>query len=616
MIQIIIAISHAAPLVSAFVAPSSTHNGRSGFKGRAFLLHPSKSYIRQPSTVLHANKNDDNTSNEESTIDPSNLYKHDSYYLPNSGDSQETSSWGVADDWSTLSSSSVSTPSFDYVNGNYDNVLNEAAQLLEEQESILSEWEDSEEVTPHNNHKKDISYVQNDNEDFVDGAIEVIASNMDYNEPDGVALYDTKKSSSPYSTTTMESKDDTAVKNVQKEEEEMAFMIRCNQSPEQFLISQGKALPELTNEVKYAPNFLLEESEEGAQQQMDEEAVLLPLQPKMTPFFKRAVERIFNVHSIEVVEEEKAVKVLDRQSLANWMTACLSSPYVDATHDSTTSSSDKQVVVSTSATKPQQSYNIGPHDPDISAVLSRYSQSHGSGRLTLDEFQTLYLEVAWSGYNRDIYHKKLILDPELYHQIPSIDAGRIVQGRKNTEKMLQRATLSLIWRDLEGHDIFSPAEEEQVELLKEMERLQSSIVTNTKGMKNEESLMDECELFDEYTDRLSHSVSSIDNEIDMLGVEYDFIGDIQKKEKSSHELVEMATDGKTPLRIRDGDFVFIDEESCIGCTQCAQIAPSSFKMIEESGRARTYNQMNDVENAVMVSTLRLDLFFVLSSNSI
>lgn len=41
----------------------------------------------------------------------------------------------------------------------------------------------------------------------------------------------------------------------------------------------------------------------------------------------------------------------------------------------------------------------------------------------------------------------------------------------------------------------------------------------------------------------------------------------KKKEKGSHELVEMAYDGKTPKRIRDGQFVFIDEETCIGCTQ-------------------------------------------------
>ena len=134
--------------------------------------------------------------------------------------------------------------------------------------------------------------------------------------------------------------------------------------------------------------------------------------------------------------------------------------------------------------------------------------------------------------------------------------------------------------------------------------------------------------------------------------------------------MEMASDGRTPKRIRDGQFVFIDEETCIGCVQvsravvydprlfdsrcpvvvyfvygafaterdesvtyrhracvisfsfslisksliprprfvrgipqCAQIAPSSFKMIEDSGRARTYQQSSalDVENAVMVS---------------
>jgi hypothetical protein len=42
--------------------------------------------------------------------------------------------------------------------------------------------------------------------------------------------------------------------------------------------------------------------------------------------------------------------------------------------------------------------------------------------------------------------------------------------------------------------------------------------------------------------------------------------------------------------------------------QCAQIAPSSFKMIEDSGRARTYEQSSslDVENAVMVGIFHFE----------
>merc|ERR1712181_39604 len=130
-----------------------------------------------------------------------------------------------------------------------------------------------------------------------------------------------------------------------------------------------------------------------------------------------------------------------------------------------------------------------------------------------------------------------------------------------------------------------------------MEQLQSSISSNSAKIDHQNLLMDECLLFDEYTDRLSNSISSIDdiNERDMIGIEqsYDeYMDEKKKKEKSSHQLVEFAYDGKTTKWIRDGEFVFIDEETCIGCTQCAQISPSSFKMIEDTGRARTYSQRN------------------------
>ena len=47
--------------------------------------------------------------------------------------------------------------------------------------------------------------------------------------------------------------------------------------------------------------------------------------------------------------------------------------------------------------------------------------------------------------------------------------------------------------------------------------------------------------------------------------------------------------------------VFIDEESCIGCAQCATVCPSSFLMLE-TGRARTFTQRKapDVSVAVEV----------------
>ncbi|KAL7549034.1 hypothetical protein ACHAWF_012296 [Thalassiosira exigua] len=199
----------------------------------------------------------------------------------------------------------------------------------------------------------------------------------------------------------------------------------------------------------------------------------------------------------------------------------------------------------------ERKVKVGPYDRDVSATLSRYSE-HGSGRLTLEEFKALYLEVAWAGYVNDVIGHKAVLDPAGGdYRIPPAEEGVLIPGKKNTEAMLRRASASLVWRDLEAHELFSQAEEERVRLLCEPDR------------RPEE--------------------------------------EARQKERGSHASVEMASDGTTPLRVRDGEFVFVDEETCIGCAQCAQIAPSSFKMLEESGRARTYEQRSsiDVENTVM-----------------
>ena len=49
----------------------------------------------------------------------------------------------------------------------------------------------------------------------------------------------------------------------------------------------------------------------------------------------------------------------------------------------------------------------------------------------------------------------------------------------------------------------------------------------------------------------------------------------------SHELVELDEDGE-PYFER---FVFVDEASCIGCTNCACVAPATFFMEDDYGRA-------------------------------
>lgn len=581
--------------------------------------------------------------------------------------SSSSSSWNVADDWTALSAADamiVSSPP----------PSSSASMSWEENTSgggiivlprvMTEKWQDYTTTTTHSNdgdnyndgHERIIkdenhsnggavagfivddddddkkhSTSEDDNDainDFAELAIETILTNSYFDDGiGGLQLYNTASTTSPSSsaaaTTTATATETPMMDNYnnnninEEEEEEIAYMIRCNASPKQLLISQGKALPELTDVMKYNPMFLLREDKTIDEDTKDStmyadrtgsgSLVILqnPLLPVATPFFLSAIETIFNAYADNEVGDWRKMfvgnagtkapttlemkKVLDRSGLARWMTKCISSPLASSSATSATASSSSSPKSSQTTT-----ITFGPYDPNISLLLSRYSTIHGSGQLTLSEFQTLYLEIAWAGYIRDVTQKKILVTKDAnqyYRKITfsqsassstTIDGGDvgvvIVTGRKNTEKLLKHASLSLVWRDLEAHGIFSPAEEERVQLLLEMERAMKDSLHQTMPSQSSASfLMDECELLDDYEERLLRrhdSMSNEDNDNDVLGVEnaWNFLKEdgrkeARKREKSSHEMVEMASDGKTPRRIRDGQFVFIDEETCIGCSQ-------------------------------------------------
>ncbi|KAJ8598895.1 hypothetical protein CTAYLR_010761 [Chrysophaeum taylorii] len=65
---------------------------------------------------------------------------------------------------------------------------------------------------------------------------------------------------------------------------------------------------------------------------------------------------------------------------------------------------------------------------------------------------------------------------------------------------------------------------------------------------------------------------------------------------ASHELVDTDEDGD-PL-VDSDRMVFVDEASCIGCTNCACIAPSTFMMEDDYGRARVFQQDGDTEETI------------------
>ena len=64
----------------------------------------------------------------------------------------------------------------------------------------------------------------------------------------------------------------------------------------------------------------------------------------------------------------------------------------------------------------------------------------------------------------------------------------------------------------------------------------------------------------------------------------------------SHELIEVDDDGD-PVTTATRH-VFVDEVTCIGCTSCATIAPLTFLMEDDYGRARSFNQEGDDDDTV------------------
>ncbi len=262
---------------------------------------------------------------------------------------------------------------------------------------------------------------------------------------------------------------------------------------------------------------------------------------EMTDFFKQAVSTMFHAHAKvqETKEDGKRIVFLDASGVAEWMTQCLG--------DSETYG------------------KITQHDRRVLTTMSTYAP-YGTGRLELQEFERLYL-TAISAF---------------------LDGGTIKAGR---DKKMELPTVESVWRDVRNHGILSPVEQERERLANEIRNefgAANDEETRAKG-KYIDMLMDECEIVEWMEGSKVSSFVSDPEGTNEAGT----------KSKSSFEMVELATDEKTPLRMKDGEFVFIDEESCIGCAMCATASPSSFLMLE-SGRARTFKQRREKDVATAI----------------
>jgi len=74
--------------------------------------------------------------------------------------------------------------------------------------------------------------------------------------------------------------------------------------------------------------------------------------------------------------------------------------------------------------------------------------------------------------------------------------------------------------------------------------------------------------------------------------------DVDLQVVESHTQVEWDEENDEPVRAQH---VYVDEVSCIGCTNCAMIAQSTFFMENEQGRARVFQQWGDDEETIAVA---------------
>jgi ferredoxin len=129
---------------------------------------------------------------------------------------------------------------------------------------------------------------------------------------------------------------------------------------------------------------------------------------------------------------------------------------------------------------------------------------------------------------------------------------------------------------------------DKVRQMQEME-FSSEAIAATLGVEVDESREIDPEniLFEKFKEETSKSGFGmyLDDEYDMETVE-------------SHTTVEIDEDTNEPVRAQ---MVYVDEVTCIGCTNCAMVAQSTFFMEQEHGRARVFEQWGDDDETIAIA---------------
>ena len=320
-------------------------------------------------------------------------------------------------------------------------------------------------------------------------------------------------STSPLYDTGSSKEDDFLTKNKNFEEhmgDEIAMLVRCNESPEDMLVRAGRAVPELPEEQKMdASQLVIWRDSLGSHEEGFWEA---------TPFLHQAVKTIFHLHAADDNQEEVT---MDAKAVSRWMTQSLGDEL-----DSYTERAGKDMT----SFRQTKTIKIGPHDSRVLKVISKYG-TYGTGKINLQSFQQVYLDA-----------------------LTHMDTGMELKGSVETLHLRNGDHIRQVWRDFKNHGIVGPNEQKWKEAHTQLEAQYGSLQEQTRKFleKGSDIFMDECEILD-YNYNPPPTPEQVAEGYDAKNHKY--------IRKSSHEQVALAPDNQTPLYMEEGSFVFIDEES-------------------------------------------------------
>lgn len=130
---------------------------------------------------------------------------------------------------------------------------------------------------------------------------------------------------------------------------------------------------------------------------------------------------------------------------------------------------------------------------------------------------------------------------------------------------------------------FNLQEADRADKVRQMEEwgFDREIIKNALGVAIDNSL----EMIDEVKGMQIYREESFWDSVDLTTVE-------------SHTQVEKDEETMEPTRLQ---MVYVDEHTCIGCTNCAMIAQSTFFMHPEHGRARVFQQWGDTDETIQIA---------------